>query len=344
MILAQFSHFWWLGIVVFVIGILAWYFVKRYTNKQQMPFFFNNQNVKPTNYIVATKAVLFVVGLCFLLVAVWQPQWGQDLQKTQKKGLDIIFTVDVSKSMNALDFSQGREYMSRLDATKFLISRFAKKLASDRIGLVEFAGESFVASPLTLDHTIFLNFLQNISSDDLGKQGTNLAEAIEVSIARLEVQSENEQNGSAIVLFSDGDETITSDAKKMAEMARDKGIKIYTIGVGSEDGSPIPEGQDAFGDIKYKKYQGKTVMTALDPESLKEISKITGGEYFHVEGASDLKNLSKKLSELPTKIIDEENVTPKKERYLGFALVGMILFMLGFVLPEYPLVKLKIKK
>ncbi len=75
MILAQFSHFWWLGIVVFVIGILAWYFVKRYINKQQMPLFFNNQNVKPTNHIVVIKAVLFVVGLGFLLVAVWQPQW-----------------------------------------------------------------------------------------------------------------------------------------------------------------------------------------------------------------------------------------------------------------------------
>ena len=156
----------------------------------------------------------------------------------------MVFAVDVSKSMKALDFSTSREYISRLDATKYLIEEFVKKRPGDRVGLVEFAGESFVASPLTLDHSVFLNFLKEISSDDLGKQGTNLAEALEVSIARLEIKNDKER-GKAIILFSDGDETVNSRIKEMAKLARDKGIKIYTVGVGSETGMKIPEGQDS---------------------------------------------------------------------------------------------------
>jgi len=344
MMLAQFTNYWWLGILLLIVASVAFVFVKRQAKKRKSLLIKNNINVTPISQIIVIKTVLLIMGLSLVLIALWQPQWGQDVQTTQKKGLDIVFTVDVSKSMRALDFSQGREMISRLNATKYVIQNFINKRKSDRIGLVEFAGESFVASPLTLDHTVFANFLKNISSDDLGKQGTNLADAIEVSIARLEVQSDTQQAGKSIVLFSDGDETISSDAKKMANMAKEKGIKIFTVGVGSEDGMPIPDGQDAFGKINYKKYKGKTVMTALNPKPLKEIAKITGGEYFHAESASDLKKLSKDLDELPKKISDEETITPKSEKYFIFAFVGMILFVLGFVLPEYPFFKLKIKK
>jgi Ca-activated chloride channel family protein len=344
MVLAQLTNYWWLGILLFIVAGVAFVFVKRQSKKQNSLLMKNNRNVKPILHITIIKTTLLVTGLVLLLIAVWQPQWGQDVQITQKKGLDIVFTVDVSKSMRALDFSQGRETISRLDATKHVIENFVDKRKSDRIGLIEFAGESFVASPLTLDHTVFVSFLKNISSDDLGKQGTNLADAIEISIARLEVQSDTQEAGKTIVLFSDGDETISSDAKKMANVAKEKGIKIFTVGVGSEEGMPIPEGQDAFGNINYKKYKGKTVLTALNPEPLKEIAQITGGEYFHAENASDLKKLSQDLDALPKKISDEENMTPKAEKYFVFAVVGMILLVLGFILPEYPIAQLRIKK
>jgi Ca-activated chloride channel family protein len=119
--------------------------------------------------------------------------------------------------------------------------------------------------------------------------------------------------------------------------------KIFTVGVGSEEGMPIPEGQDAFGNINYKKYKGETVITALNPEPLKEIAQITGGEYFHAETAGDLKKLSQDLDALPKKISEEENMTPKAEKYFVFAALGMMLMVLGFVLPEYPFFKVKIK-
>jgi len=181
MALAEFTNYWWLGIVLLVAAKLAVVFVKEQSEKQESFIFKNNKNIKPIANIVVIKTVLILLGLTLILVAVWRPRWGQELQTSQKKGLDIVFAVDVSKSMKALDFSQGQNMISRLDATKHTIEEFIAKRESDRIGLIEFAGESFVASPLTLDHTVFASFLKNISSDDLGKQGTNLADAIEIS-------------------------------------------------------------------------------------------------------------------------------------------------------------------
>ncbi len=199
MMLAEFTNYWWLGVFLLIVMWVGFVFVKKQIEKEKSFVFINNQKPKPIARITEIKTIFILIGLTFILIAVWRPQWGQDIQTTQKKGLDIVFTVDVSKSMRALDFSHGRDTVSRLDAVKYIVEDFVTKRKGDRIGLVEFAGESFVASPLTFDHTVFINFLKNISSDDLGKQGTNLADAIEISIARLEVQSDTEQKGKAII-------------------------------------------------------------------------------------------------------------------------------------------------
>ncbi len=333
---AEFYSYWWLALLIFPLAWLGKIFWE-YRKKQHDSYLFqNNQNIKISgkNFqkFWAVKIFLVLLGLGLILLAVWRPQWGQELQKTEKKGLDIVFTVDVSKSMKALDFSTASQYISRLDATKYLVEKFIKKRKSDRIGLVEFAGESFVASPLTLDHSVFLNFLKNISSDDVGKQGTNLAEALEVSISRLEVQS-TEKRGKAILLFSDGDETISSEAEKMAELAKEKNIKIFTVGVGSEDGMPIPEGQNRFGEIVYKKWKGETVLTALNSDPLEKIAEITGGKYFHAENVDDLQDLMQDLEKLPKKILTEEKLSPESEKYFWFALLGMMFFVGGMILP-----------
>lgn len=333
----EFSHFWWLFLVFPLMHFVGKKFLQQKKKQIRDPFFEKNANARFPFFSSAPhlfwilKIGLMMIGILFVVLAVWRPQWGQELQTVHKKGLDIVFAVDVSKSMKALDFSQQNQFVSRLDATKWLIKNFMKKRPSDRLGILEFAGESFVASPLTLDHTVFRNFLQNISSDDVGKQGTNLAEAIEVAILRLEIQS-TEERGKAIILFSDGEETLSSDAKKMAQLAKDKGIMIFTVGVGSEDGSPIPEMQDRFGNIRYKQWKGETVITKLNPEPLTEIASDANGEYFHAEDASDLQNLSDELDKLPQKILSEKNLSPFSERYFWFALLGLLLFSSGFIL------------
>ena len=333
MVLAELSNYWWLIIILWGLGFLANNWQKSREILSQTPWWKYNLNFPYWKKFPVIKSGLIFAGISLLMFAVWRPQWGEGLQKTERKGLDVVFTVDVSKSMKALDFSQGRQLISRLDAAKYLVREFIKNRPQDRIGLIEFAGESFVASPLTLDHNVFTTFLENISSDDLGKQGTNLAEALSVSLARLDVQSSTER-GKAVLLFSDGDETINSEVTKIAEIARDKGVKIYTIGIGSEEGSPIPDGQDAFGRIIYKKYHGQTVLAKLNPDPLQKIAEITGGKYFHAEKVSDLKELEKKLAQLPQKILKQESLAPQAEQYMWFTGAGLILLLLGFFCPK----------
>ncbi len=286
-IFSLFVAYWWLALILPLLGWMGWEFIRAETKKHSTALFLNNTNASPRMGLFRMKVGLLLCGVILLLLSAWRPQWGQELQKTEKRGVDVVFAIDVSQSMKALDFSQQQQLISRLDAAKYLAQKFTELRKSDRIGLVEFAGESFVASPLTLDYTVFLSFLKNISSDDLGKQGTNLAEALEVSIARLEIQSE-EARGKAIILFSDGDETITGGTKDMAKLAKEKGIKIFTVGVGGDEGMPIPESRDRFGKIIYKQWKGETVITKLNPEPLEEIASLADGEFFHVKNISDI--------------------------------------------------------
>lgn len=329
----RFNHLWW---IFLLLGILFWgliLFLRLQKKENSSLFFINNRNYDFSYFMIQFKNIVFFVGLIFLGIALLSPTWGVSNKVVQKKGLDIIFALDVSKSMNALDFSDNNQLISRLDAAKYLVEKFVNKRESDRFGLVIFAGESFTASPLTFDHQVFFNFLKGVSSNDIGRQGTNLAEALENALSRLETQSEKERS-KAIVLISDGDETIDSQMKNMAKIAYEKKVPIFVVGLGSEAGKPIPEGQDAFGRIYYKKYKGETVLAKINESTLKQIAKIAEGDYFHAENPDDILKLSKKLDKLPQSILKSEENMGLEERYGIFAFWGLILIFLGVFLPQ----------
>ena len=333
MFLYEFNNYWYLIILIFILGFFGYHWFKKEKNNTKKLFYKNNWNKKNVKNIISIKLFFVFLGLFLLLFSLWRPRWGFENQNLNTNGLDLVFTVDVSKSMNALDFSKDNRMISRLDATKILIKDFIKDRKNDRISLVEFAGEAFVSSPLTLDYSVFLNFLDSISSDDLAKQGTNLEEALEISISRLEIK-ENKKRTRAIILFSDGDQTLDTKVKKLAQKAKEKNIPIYTVGIGSEKGMPIPEEIDSWGNIKYKHYKGKTVIAKLNPEPLKEIATITNGEYFHAENFSDLFELDSKLKSLPKTILNKNVLTPHSEKYWYFTLFGLIFFIIGFTIPK----------
>lgn len=327
------GHGWWIFILL---GIFLWgliLFLRIQKKESGFLFFTNNRNYDFSYGWILSKNVLYSIGMVFLGIALLSPAWGVSKKVVQKKGLDIIFALDVSKSMNALDFSDKRQLISRLDAAKYLVENFVNKRESDRFGLVIFAGESFTASPLTFDYQVFFNFLKSVSSDDIGKQGTDLASALENALSRLETQSEKERS-KAIVLISDGDETIDSQMKNMAKIAQEKNIPIFVIGLGSEEGKPIPDGQDGFGRIYYKKYKGETVLAKINEATLKQIAKIGNGDYFHAEDYDDIFKLSKKLDNLPQSILKSEENMGLEERYGIFVFWGLIFVFLGIFLSE----------
>ena len=282
---------------------------------------------------VRIKSVALLCAFFFFILAGFRPQWGMKEDVILYDGLDIMFAMDVSKSMHALDFSTQTRAIDRLMVAKELIKNFVQDRYSDRFGLVVFAGEPFVSVPLTFDKDIFIDFLESSSERDVSVQGTNLAEALGVSLERLTVQSESHR-GKAIILITDGDETVNSKITQLATIAKKNKIPIFTVGIGSLQGVRIPEGRDVFGRTIYKKYKGKDVFTKLNERPLKQIAKITGGQYFHAEEFSDLKNISKDLKKLPTDILEDLNYTDREDRYQIFVLLGFLCLLVYFFLPN----------
>ncbi len=210
------------------------------------------------------KVLLFSTFL-FLGLALVRPQFGYREISESRAGIDLVFAVDVSKSMLAKDLSP-----SRLERVRFLILDLLPELRGDRIGLVTFAGVSFTESPLTYDYATFRLFLDDLSPDLIPVAGTNLESALREAAKTLGLKR---QRDGAIVLMTDG-EAFSGDLDSAVREINDAGIKVFTVGVGSEVGAPIPEETGYKVDDK-----GKVVLTKLSTRTLEEIARKTGGAY-----------------------------------------------------------------
>lgn len=311
-----------------LVGIWGW-FEFRYTQKKKWFFQRNwNHNEKDDHW----KKRFFFAACLFFLLGTLRPQWGISEEAIEYKGLDILWVLDVSKSMRALDFSTENQTVNRLQVSKSMINNFVQKRSQDRFGLIAFAGDSFVSVPLTFDRTLFLNFLEDTSEKDVARGGTNLQEAIGVSLERLTV-NKDEERGRAIILITDGDQTVNTEIENLSASAGKNNIPIFTIGVGSLDGVRIPEGRDVFGRMVYKQYKGHDVVTKLNESVLKRIASLSGGEYFHAESLKDIEELYTKLDQLPVDVLEVLNQQKKKERYQLFFILGFFSFCLSVFIP-----------
>lgn len=216
-----------------------------------------------------TRVVLLSLALLFLVIGVSRPQTGAKLSERKTHGAEVMICLDVSNSMLAQDYTP-----NRLERAKLAISRITDKLSSDRIGLVIFAGSSFVQLPITADYISAKMFLGTISTGSIPLQGTAIGDAISTAIRSFSLES---QNSRAIIVISDG-ENHEDDAVAAASNAHESGITVYTIGVGSAEGQPIPT---AEGLLKDK--DGQIVVTKLDEKTLQDAAKAGGGAYIHAE-------------------------------------------------------------
>ncbi len=271
------------------------------------------------------KIIFLAMSLIFLIVVLWQPAWGAKQKTIETKGVDVVFTLDVSQSMQALDVGDGNT--DRLSLAKSMINDFVSKHPENRYGLVIFSGEAFVSSPLTIDAGAFLTFLSGVDYHDVSSQGTNIKAALQASINRF-YSEQDKKRGRAIVIISDGGEDMQLDASDFAKVTKKLGIKIFTIGIGSTKGVPIPERRDVFGRISYKRYHGQTVLTKLNEKPLKKIAKITGGKYFHANSSGSLHKIVKELSILETSSIKSQEKIGQEDRYQYFLVVSLLFFVL----------------
>lgn len=264
------------------------------------------------------RTVLLSLAFFFFVIGLSRPQIGAKLKDHKIKGAEIMIVLDVSNSMLAQDYSP-----DRLERAKLAISRITDKLKDDRIGLIVFAGTSFVQLPITSDYVSAKMFLNSISTESIPIQGTAIGDAISTAVRGFSAQSEHSR---AIIVITDG-ENHEDDAVAAAKQAAEAGIKVYTIGVGSADGQPIPMNGELL-----KDRDGNIVVTRLDEETLRKVASAGGGAYVHA--GNDEFGLTPIISDI-RKMEDEEYNSVVFEEYneqfmyfLGIALVFFVLEML----------------
>ena len=214
------------------------------------------------------RTICLISTFVFLLFALTRPQWGYQWEEINQEGVDIIVALDVSRSMLAEDIKP-----NRLERAKRKISDLLGMLRGDRVGLVAFAGTSFVQCPLTLDYSAVRIFLDAIDTDLIPVQGTDIGEALRKSTKAFRTQ---ENKSKAIILITDGEDQ-TGQAMKAAEEAKKAGVKIFTIGIGKEIGAPLPNPNMVSGFLKNE--NGDVIITKLNESILQKISLMTGGSY-----------------------------------------------------------------
>ncbi len=264
------------------------------------------------------KISLLSLALVFFLVGLARPMIGAKIENRKTKGAEVMIALDVSNSMLARDYSP-----DRLSRAKLAISRLADKLGDDRLGLVLFAGKSFVQLPITTDYVSAKMFLGNISTSSVPVQGTAIGDAINTCIRSFSAQSEKSR---AIVVITDG-ENHEDDPIAAAKDAASMGIKVYTIGVGSTRGEPIP----VDGELLRDK-DGNIVVTKLDEDTLRKIAAAGNGAYVHA--GNDEFGLNPIIGEI-RQMEDEEFVSQVFEEYdeqymffFGIALLLLVTEML----------------
>ena len=265
------------------------------------------------------KNVIFVFAIFFLIIAIAQPQWNKEVQIVKKEGIDIVVCIDVSKSMDAGDIKP-----SRIDRAKDQISLFIDQLKGDRIAIIAFAGKSFVQCPPTNDYGAAKLFLNLLDTETVPSYGTDIGGAISKA---LDLFGEEEKH-KVIIVVSDG-EDLEANAIKIAEEASKKNAIIYTLGVGSPEGSTIPI-RDKSGDVVYAKDdKGNIVLTKLDISTLTQIAKLGNGRFFPITPQqSEIFEIMKNINTIEKKKFDSREFVRYKEQYKYFVIVTIILLLI----------------
>lgn len=272
------------------------------------------------------KFTLLMLAFAFLAAAVCGPLIGSKLEEVKRKGADIIIALDVSNSMKAEDIRP-----SRLERSKQAISRLIDKLQGDRIGLVVFAGDAYTQLPITTDYGAAKLFLSTIEPDIVPRQGTAIGTAIEVASSAF---SDSSRKHSAIIIITDG-ENHEDDAIEAAKKASSEGVKIYTIGMGSPEGAPIPVYNNGARVGFKQDNNGQAVVTKLDAAALQEIAEAGKGKFVRASNSDDgLDIILKEINALDKKEFQAKMFTDYENQFQYFLGAALLLFLLEFLLGE----------
>ena len=271
---------------------------------------------------------LRLLALAALIVALARPQMGKMNNATDAEGIDIVITLDLSNSMAALDLSTRKEILTRLDAAKKVVSNFIGKRTYDRIGLVAFAADAYVVSPLTLNHDWLKKNLDRLELGEIDGGGTAIGTALGASVNRLRG---HEARSQIVILLTDGENNSGSlSPVAAADAAKSYGVKIYTIATGKQGRVPMAEMtqdgriiRDQNGNPVYRR--GNNAISDYDETELKEITEITGGLFFKATENGDLEGIYDEIDALETTKFELRSYATFTEYFVWPALIGLLL-------------------
>ena len=273
------------------------------------------------------RFALQLLGLALAIVSLAQPRWGYTFEDVKRKGLDLLIAVDTSRSMLSNDVQP-----NRLDRVKLAIQDLIGQLQGDRVGLIAFAGRAFLQAPLTIDYDAVVEALSDLDTKTIPEGGTNISSAITLATQSF---GKSAMGNRALVVFTDGEE-LSGDAVKTAKEAADAGVRIFTVGVGTPQGSLIPvtgdDGQTSF----VKDSSGQVVKSKLDDKRLREIAQATGGFYLHLEnGPRSMQQIQNEgLAKMQAAEMDVRLSRRPIERYEWPLGAALIVLALSILIPE----------
>ncbi|NUY81264.1 VWA domain-containing protein [Flavobacterium sp. MAH-1] len=272
------------------------------------------------------KFSIFLLALASLILGLVNPKIGTKTETVKREGIDIVFAVDVSKSMLCEDVAP-----NRLDKSKQVVSQIINQLAGDRVGIVAYAGSAFPVLPITSDYAAAKMFLQSMDTDMVSSQGTALDEAIKLSTSYFD--EEDKQTSKMIIMISDGEDH-GENAEDVAEEAKKAGIKIITIGIGTEKGGPIPIKRNGQVAELKRDANGEIVITKRNSESLKTISKNSKG---YVDGNNTkevVDYVKKSLENIERNEFESEQFTDFNSQFQWFIGIAFVLLAIDIFLLE----------
>ncbi len=322
--------------LLFILPVMAVLFIFYLRNKKQ-------KLLKLVDAELFDKIVLFksfskeilkfsviTLSSALLILAMAKPQMGSRMEEVKQVGIDIFILLDVSNSMRAEDVKP-----DRLTKAKFDISNLIRKLEGDRIGLIVFAGESFVQFPLTTDYSAATLFLNAVDHSSIPVQGTAIADAIDLAVDSF---SDSVSTQKAIIVMTDGEDH-EGDIESAIEKAKEKGVYIYTIGMGTEEGAPIPIKDVRGNTVGYKDdSEGNTVVTKINESILREIASKGDGKFYRNTGESSgiLNNIYDDLSGIEKSEYGSMRITQYDDKYHYFLIPALLLLILEIFITDKP--------
>ena len=321
--------FIYLGLIIPIL-FLVFLIFRRWQKKSISKYFdintINFLSPEISNSKPLLKFVIVSIALLMLVISLVNPKIGTELKTVKREGVDIVFAIDVSKSMLAEDIAP-----NRIIKSKRIVSELFNNLGSDRVGIIAYASTAIPVLPITTDFSSARMFLESLNTDMLSSQGTSIAEAINLS--KNYFNDENQTNRVLCVISDGEDHEIQNN--NLSDIAKESGITIISIGVGSPNGAPIPIKENDIVKSYKKDDKGEVVITKLNQNILKDMATQTGGIYFKGDNTSlVVSSIVDELKEMDKQEFESKQFVSFKDQFQWFLFVGLFLIILDVVVFE----------